>query len=357
MTGSVSSAVSVKAVTATKFLSVSDTRALYGDHITAQYRSGGSYANCTFNYMGYSTTTSAGLTGIVPSGDTAFTNWQFLYYNTNMPNLDISPDNVTVYLNPEYSIIDTENISTFVAITTYQNVSDTVYDASAWDYRTSVFGQDTAYGVKSGSDYAISGFVPTNIFSGSPSGLLVVPIDISHTSKMDFSSSEVRFRGVKQASNGYNSVYLVIGCPRVDDDSATSSGTITTTEITSTSAAASVTVNVNVSVDNSDVISAVNAQGAEQSAAASAQQSQDAAYQESMLHGSTVQTQTIATIDESALSAAMTADIYDDLPEMIATAGFWLALLGHILKLVPFFSAFLAGFLCLNLLIYIIWRK
>lgn len=347
--GSASFAVSADSILPVDghFMTVADTFSLYGDTFPVTYYNGSEYVDtvATNNFSG--STKSGTITIDGESVPVVF------YQVTGLSSLSTAPSFITAELRPQYSIYDTYYIYQWCGLSSYASVASSVYSPPSWLYN--IGGSDFLYeGTAVNGEYTAS-YNLSSFFGSSWSNtkMTVIPMDYDGAISTYGYSKRIRFYG--NGKSQYNNFVFFISCPYVSGDAFGSSGTPVST--TATSAVASVTVNVNVSVDNSDVISAVNAQGAEQSAAASAQQSQDSAYQESMLHGSTVQTQTIATIDESALSAAMTADIYDDLPEMIATAGFWLALLGHVLNLVPVFSAFLAGFLCLNLLVYIIWRK
>ena len=329
------------------YMTVADTFALYGDSFPVTYYNGTEYVDtvASNNFSGYTKSGSISING--ESVPVVF------YQVTGLQTLNTDPSFITAELRPQYSIYDTYYIYQWCGLSSYASVASSVYSPPSWLYN--VGGSDLLFeGLANNGEYTAT-YNLSSFFGSSWSStkMSVIPVDYDGASVTYGYSKRIRFYG--NGKSQYNNFVFFISCPYVSGDAFGSSGTPAAT--TATSAVASVTVNVNVSVDNSDVVSAMDAQGAAQSAAASAQQSQDAAYQEAMMHGSTVQTQTIATIDESALSAAMTADIYDDLPEMIATAGFWLALLGHVLKLVPFFSAFLAGFLCLNLLVYIIWRK
>ena len=322
------------------FMTASEALAIYGNQIPVTYYSyqTNDYETAIAEYVG-SANNIWNPYGTFEVPYDAPCLWYQVAADTNN-----SPSYITVQLDANYSIFDTEYIYQICGCSTFHNISSDNYSSPSWLYNFN--GQDTLF------ERTISGTVNYAAYQALYNGNKQVSwVEVNQTSNSPASgySKRVRFYGNTGATK-----YIFISLPYVSGDAFGSSGTPASTSATT---GVSVTVNVNVSVDNSDVISAVNAQGAEQSAAASAQQSQDAAYQESMLHGSTVQTETIATFNKSELEEAMTADIYDDLPGMIATSGFWLALLGHILKLVPLFSGFFAGFLCLNLLIYILWRK
>lgn len=350
LTASGGSAVSVNAAVELPldghYMTVSDTFALYGDSFSVTYYNGTDYVDtvATNNFSG--ATKSGTITIDGESVPVVF------YQVTGLQSLSTDPSFITAELRPQYSIYDTYYIYQWCGLSSYASVASSVYSPPSWLYN--IGGSDLLYeGSANNGEYTVS-YNLSSFFGSSWSNtkMTVIPVDYDGAVSTYGYSKRIRFYG--NGKSQYNNYVFFISCPYVSGDAFGSSGTPVSTSSTT---APAVSVTVNVSVNNDDVVSAIGAQGAEQSLAMSAQQSQDAAYQDAMLHGSTVQTETLATFNKSELEEAMTADIYDDLPDMIATSGFWLALLGHILKLVPLFSGFFAGFLCLNLLIYILWRK
>lgn len=327
------------AVNATKFLTVQETRALYGDVITAQVYHNGSYHNVRFQYLAEHNTTPAGLNHIVPSGSTSFGIWpsvEYVCFDTG--DVTTSQDAVTVYLQPQYSVFNTENFSTFVALSTEQDVPSAVYDSSAWDF-SGTLGAQTFYSPISYENGAQNGMYSTaQMFSENyphDNKVVAVPVDIQETRTFTISSVECRFRGCSpwwDYSN--NRMYLYVGCPRIDDVAEYSSGTVTETTATSGGGGGG-DVNVTVIVDNSGVI-------AEQSK------------MNSLLEGDEAETETTlerltVTIDGSA--------VISDTVALVENAGFWVSLMGRFVRLAALFTKYVPVFLLLAVAAFMIWRK
>lgn len=158
-------------------------------------------------------------------------NWEFLLYSSAW-GIDVSlAQNVTVELNPQYSITDTENFSSFIALSSDFDVSSSVYNASVWECRSSVFGSVLGYSPAVNGLYSISGFRG----SGSVDKYVVCPINFQNQSSGSFSSIQCRFQGCGvSTSAGMNQrLYLLVACPRVTVGFGTSSGTVSETSVSS----------------------------------------------------------------------------------------------------------------------------
>lgn len=237
----------VSAVTATKFLTAQETLALFGNSITAQVYDNGSYRNISFTYLGEHSTNSAGISALVQQGENSFSSWPALEYRcSDTGSISLTPDAVTVYLNPEYSIFDTTSFASFVALSTNSDVSSAVYTDSAWDLRMSGSASNSSfYSIAYNGKYNYSGAF--NEFYYGDNNVVMIPCDIQQQSTFSISSVECRFRGCSSRYDGYgNEMYLYIGCPRIDDDSTFSSGTVSTG---TSGSGGSGDVNVNVDID------------------------------------------------------------------------------------------------------------
>lgn len=339
----------------TSFLTKAEVRALYGDSIPFTYLSSetGNFEQSTFTIQNVNSDfrTSGGWN---VSGLPNFNNWEFVYYSSPW-GLNVSADNseITVELNPQYSIIDTENFTAFVGLSSDTAVSSAAYNASVWNCRSSIAGDIYGYSPEVDSQYSVTGFTGSNRFA--VDRFVICPINYASQSSGAFSSLSCKFRGctVSRASGMNQRLYFIVGFPRVTVGASSSSGTVpTTTEAETTSSGSGggdTYITVIVNNNNSEVVSILNDQ-----------QQQNSEYQDKMLNNDDLGTETtIASPPNSQIAAALTAesDIWDQATQLVGTSAFWLALLGWTFSKVPLFMTVAPVFIMLSVLAYVWWRK
>lgn len=313
-----------------RFLTYQDTYELYGDSIPVQYYNGNSYVSvsATSDFSGSRVNgylnTSVGRIPVV---------W---FQVLNLGDLSLSPDSVTIELNPQYSLYNTYYIYQAVGMSSSYSISSSVYSSPSWLY--SIAGSDRLFeGVPTNGMY--TGSTDLSPFFGSTwSSVYMSGVEVNYlgnTLTYGF-SKRIRFYG--NAPSQWQNLVFYISCPYISQDAYSSSGVPATTALPDY---------------GGEIASGIQAGNAQQSVIASQQMSQQQQYYE----GTTETVETLASLDYSALEQAMTADIYDDLPVIVAASGFWVYLLGRLLDGIPFLITFFAPFMCLSLVAWLLWRK
>lgn len=219
----------------TAFLTKQEVRALYGDSIPFTYLSSetGNIESSTFTIQNVNSDFRT-VGGWNVQGYPNFNNWEFVYYSSPW-GLQVSQVNteITVQLNPQYSIIDTSSFTSFIGLSSDTDVSASAYSASVWDCRSSVEGDIFGYSPAVSDMYTISGFTGSNRFA--VDRFVICPVNFSSQSSGAFSSLSCKFRGcsVSRASGMNQRLYLIVGFPRVTQGFSASSGTVSQTSVSS----------------------------------------------------------------------------------------------------------------------------
>lgn len=164
--------------------------------------------------------------------------------------VNITPAQVTVKLQPEYSIFDTEYIFTAIGISTDTDTSLAAYNSPTWTWVYA--GQTVVFdSVATATNNVLPNFYlknSGNYFVGTSSGntkFNFVPAYMTSQAVTSGYSTEATFDHVwGNSSGGIQTIYIAIGFPYVSSGALGATGTPTTTVSTTTQ-----NINVNVDVD------------------------------------------------------------------------------------------------------------
>lgn len=216
-------------------MTASEARQVFGDTISCMYYNGSDYVSGVFSYDSYNTWTPDSISSA--DGSYTYEGNVWLQYTASLSGLSSNPNFITVDLSPLYSIFDTTQIHTCIALTTSQSIS-TVYQSPAWDW---VFS-GVSYHIEN-SDTSANGNYHA-YFNHAGFSLTYVCADLMSQSLSSGYSSRAVFYG----NSGLSPMRLYIGVPYVDISASGETGTFPVT----TGGGSSGDTNINVNVDMSE---------------------------------------------------------------------------------------------------------
>lgn len=323
---------------------------LFGSEISAKYFDGTGYTDITFYYQ---TTWANGFNnyGSVESEDSSlsmYKNQPYLVYTASATGVNYSNSYVTVDIRPEYSIFDTTQIHSCIALScgdASQYVSSAAYNSPSWDWYwngSRVHTENSALSSSGSGTYAVLKNVFTN---SSISSFTFVPINLTSSAKSSGYSVQASFWGNRTF---YNKYCLCIMLPYVDTDSSGSNGTFTT--VTTGSSGGGGDINITVDVNLDDTNSKLDGIAGIVSDVLSALDGDENSYPENF--SATVPTYPI-TFDDSVIDDGLTA--LDDVPDELAAGGFWFKLIYDIMHGSPLWLL-LPLLIVLALARWVIWK-
>lgn len=218
------------------YIVTSDFLNMIGTEIEFEYYNGSDYSTSVFRYV--NTITNGGFEAL-DSSYSYISSQPFLLFRCDTPSdLSFDPTAITVKLDPIYSIIDTEQINTWIALSASGPVSSDAYQSSTWDWYYSDVGSVR----HSSPEYTQSW---TSARWNNSYFVFIPAMHVSQSVGSGYAST-ARFYGAKGSYfNQY--MFLAIGVPYVSADAVASSGTFVTTG--STSSGTGTDINVNVDID------------------------------------------------------------------------------------------------------------
>lgn len=208
----------------------SESLEVFGSEIGFSYYNGSDYTDSTFRYNGAVTVWGVENSAEFSNDLTAYT--YLRYISDTVSGVIYNNNYITVDIAPSYSIFDTQQIHSCIALSTSSPVS-TVYQSPAWDW------------VISGQSIHAENDVESSSGSGVYAGIELysvkhtfVPFDWGSQSLFSGYSLRATFNGNNPSSNVY---FLLIACPYISQGAEGSQGTFTTTS--------QANINVNVDVD------------------------------------------------------------------------------------------------------------
>lgn len=318
--------------------------AVFGSELSGEYFNGSDYTPCTFTYDTTTTIFDKSIGSGYSWGEylsASGTTW--LVYRSNF-SANTNPQYVTVEVRPTYSIFDTSQIHTCIALSSGGNANtfiSTTYQSPAWDW---YIGGTNVHLENSATSYATS--VRSWIKFNYDKYVLCsyVPLDFTSQSKTSGYSLRADFYG----NTGNNGYILLLGCPYVDSDSTASEGTFTTG---GGSGGGDINVNVTVDVDLSDTNSKIDGVAGAVQAVKDLLEGDSSDYPPltSLIPLGTYPMTFDSDVVEDGLQAL------DDVPDELAAGGFWFKLSYDLLHLSPLWLL-LPLLMTLALARYVIWR-
>lgn len=213
---------------------------VFGSQISAQYFDGSDYVDCTFSYDSVQSVTSIDSTASYQFGVGA----QFLrYYCFLSPGtVQQNPAYITFDIKPTYSILNTTQIHSFIALSSRLRVG-TSYQSPSWDWSvggSTVHLENRDLSSASGSGYYAS------LYGGGVTNAVFVPFDYSSAQMTSAYSYRATFSGNYGMGDNSNRYALCIGIPYIDNNATGATGTLPPEE-------SQPDINVNVNVDLSGV--------------------------------------------------------------------------------------------------------
>lgn len=223
-----------------RFLTPNEAQQVFGSSIPFSYFDGSDYVDGEFLYSG--TVSYNSVSGDTPDSWSDYTGATYLEYVSTAQGLNTNVNYVTVKISPTYSLFNTDQITSLIALSSSSSVS-TTYQSPSWDW---VIGGDR-YHYENRLDNGNGSYSMISFAQRANSPSTFVPMNFSSQSLTSGYSLEAQFCGntvmtsTSAGSNRYK-IYLRIMCPYVSSDSEASNGVFTTTS----------SANVNVNVDMSE---------------------------------------------------------------------------------------------------------
>lgn len=226
-----------------RFMTPAEALQVFGNEIHAQYYNGTDYVDCVFRYDSLKT-----ITGIESEGTYQFTaGAQFLRYYCFQTGVVRNPQFITFDIKPTYSISNTSQIHTFIALGSDGYISGT-YQSPSWDWSV---GGSTIH--LENNDRTVSGGDIRARLSGDDLyNASFVPFDWSSPSKSSGYSFRATFSGNQPLGYNNDRYVLALGLPYISFDATGSNGTLPPES-------SQPDINVSVSVDMSGVESRLDA--------------------------------------------------------------------------------------------------
>ena len=228
------------------FLTPEQFRSIIGESFEVSYYNGSEYVTVNAYYNSYRDNPNYWYAevdydrNLLPA---TIRSGKFLWYTANCSGINGNdPSQFTIRLNPQYSIFDTEQLHTFIAVSSSGNMSASVYQSPSfrwyWDGGLVNFENSLDY-----NGYRMK------IYDGSgrTAGYQFVSADLSSQSLTSGYPVNATFYGV----NKIGDVWIALGLPYISNGSSSASGTFATgtTFVGGSGGSDTGDINVNVSVD------------------------------------------------------------------------------------------------------------
>lgn len=320
-----------------KYLTAQELLDIVGESVTGRYYNGNSYVDVTYRYSNVQTIAQlqqATASDIVAVGK------QYLVYSASVSGVNTNPDYITFDIRPEFSVLNTNYIYTFIGHSITSGLSPSVYNPPRWEWyingRQTVF-QNTATS-PDGNAWAHARaqyqfwwtYAECNYQSNEP-------------------VSGYSLRASFYGNSTGNNALLVIGLPYISDSGSGSSGTL------APDSGSSPTYTVVVNVDNAGVESGLN------NVVSAVDGLQNAIQDDGNYDYGDVDEvieDAPSGVDEDAIEDAMSkADvILDRIPSVIATGAFWMNTAKDLVNDEAFIIIVPACML-LSFIVYLWWKK
>lgn len=324
-------------------MTVSETRQFLGDSIEVSYFNGADYVSSSASYYS-SGTYDFNEISESPVGFVAGSHL-WVQYTLYVPNLILNPDYIQIKVNPTYSIFDTEYIYTAFALSSYGRISMTYNSPQCnWYKGGSVLNFQNTTSEDSTNTYH-SYIIPNQwnplyysyYFS-------YIPIVMSSNSTFSAYAMDCNFYG--NESGGGNDSYKYtfwVMCPYVSGNAIGASGTFTTAD-------GQGSINIDLSDTNNllgDILNGV---------------APIALLVDLLTDDAEVPTAEMLVsmpLDNSDYDEMLlTADaIMDDIPDTVATMGFWVALTDAFFPENSWFRLMFPLFMIIALCTWLMWKK
>lgn len=311
---------------------------VFGSQISAQYFDGSDYVDCTFSYDSVQSVTSIDSTASYQFGVGA----QFLRYYCFLSagTVQQNPAYITFDIKPTYSILNTTQIHSFIALSSRLRVG-TTYQSPSWDW--SVGGSTVHLENRDLSSGAGSGYY-ASLYGGGVTNAVFVPFDYSSASMTSAYSYRATFSGNYGMGDNSNRYALCIGIPYIDNNATGATGTLPPEE-------SQPDINVNVNVDLSGMESRLD------DVAGGIDSINSALYDDSGLSGlSSVDDVGIPPLQFDYSTIDDVGEVLEDVPEEVAAGGFWWKLAFDVLHFDSPFWAIVPLICILALCRYLLWR-
>lgn len=236
-------AIDARAYSDGAYIVTSDFLNMIGTEIEFEYYNGSGYVTSVFRYV--NTQANGGFEAL-DSSYSYISSQPFLLFRCDTPSdLSYDPTAITVKLDPIYSIIDTEQINTWIALSASGPVSSDAYQSSTWDWYYSDVGSVRHTSPEYSQSWT-SGRWNNSYF------LFIPAMHVSQSVGSGYAST-ARFYGAKGSYYGQY-MFLAIGVPYVSTDAIASSGTFAPAETTTPGTGTDINVNVNVDMTETNGI-------------------------------------------------------------------------------------------------------
>ena len=223
--------------------SVQETLSLIGSSLPATFYYQGNYVDSTFEYWG-----TQDVMEIKSGADLPLSVGQTCLVYVATQTATASPDYVTVQVQPEYSIFDTQAVHMTACLQSTSAVSSAAYASPSWLWFVSGYGDYIA-----GNTFAdTNGDRRCVRFRQGSADQWATAVAIDYHTNSDFQaySKRISFYGNTQTNYSDSRYRLYISPLQVSADGSAQSGTFTTA--TSGGSEGNVTVNVNVDLDETN---------------------------------------------------------------------------------------------------------
>lgn len=314
---------------------------VFGTTINAKYYNGSDYTDCSFSYVG-----TVGINSVFPyasggdyvKGGVGRTLLKYAVDSTFSPVLN--PSYITFDIAPLYSIFDTTQIHSCIALSSQGAVSGS-YLSPTWEWI--IGGQYTNFENSALDDNGYKAY----FWSSENLRYTFVPMDFVGQSTTSGYSQRATFAGNISAS-GTPRYTLLIGCPYIDSSASGSEGTFTTGGGGSGGSDINVAVTVNINMDDTNNLLTGIA-------------GQVGSIESALYGGTNVSELTLGTVqsmpvsfDETAISEALA--VLNDVPEELAGGGFIWYLAYKVLHVSSPLFALFPLLLMLSLAAWCLWR-
>lgn len=216
-------------------MTTSDALDVFGSEIDVQYYNGSEYVDTTARYLATSTVSSCDWSdpsGYLVSGTPC------LIYSFSASGLNRDPSYITVDLQPQYSLFDTEFFYSFIGTSCSYELNTSVYQSPQWEWYVNgsrmVFEGNTVV--------PESGVLPRlSTARNINQKYIFTPAYFSASSTFSAYSVRATFTGTGTYSG---SVFIAIGCPYISSGAYGANGTITDTTPGSSGGDVNVTVDM-----------------------------------------------------------------------------------------------------------------
>ena len=198
-------------------MTATEARQTFGDTIICTYYNGTDFVTGEFRYNKVLQQSPYNVDSA--SGSYTFTGDTWIEYKSNFSSdVVANPQYITLDIQPTYSIFDTTQIHTAIALSTLNDISASAYQSPSWDWLYNgithhIENNDTSANGDFKSRFTLDGYQFTYVCA-----------DLSSAASVSGYSYRAVFCG---NTKGSGSMYLEIAVPYVDIDSSGETGTFT----------------------------------------------------------------------------------------------------------------------------------